>query len=91
MDAEAVNARLLLVAQGLIELVEGWPDGLRRLQHVAKSLLHGVEPAGRRQRLLSGRATHLQEVRGLRGSIIERVELKKVAEKKQEESEKRNR
>src|SRR6266545_6750714 len=71
--AQPVEAFLLLIAQGAVEILQRRPHGSHRPQHGSEPLLHGLDPSSRRARQF-GRARGLEDVERLRGRLLEPVE-----------------
>ena len=70
---EGIEPRLLLVVQEAVEFVQRRLHYCHPRYHRLDALLHGREPARRRQRYLC-RAGRLDVVRGRRGSVGDLVE-----------------
>src|SRR5262249_61359229 len=70
---ERIEARLLLVVERLIELLNHWPHSAHRLQHGLEPLLHGRDPP-RRRAWQRRRTRRLEDVERLRGGVLELVE-----------------
>src|SRR5262249_41096970 len=71
--SQRVETRLLLVAQPVVEFGKGGLHGVHRLKRGAEAPLHGLDPAGRRERLVA-RAVGLECLGGLGGGIAQFVE-----------------
>src|SRR5579872_5679179 len=73
LPAHRVEARLLVVAERIVEILERRLDRLHRLEHGAEPFADGVEPARRRARLLA-RAGGLDDIGGLRRGRLQGFE-----------------
>ena len=73
MRAEAVDTRLLLIAEQIVELGQRGLHRAQGLQHCVEPLLHSHEPTGRRQRLLR-LAVRLEDVGRFGQSVVEFLE-----------------
>ena len=72
--AHGVEARLLIVAERIVEVVQRRADGVDRLQHGLQMLAGRGEPRRRRARALA-RTSRLDDVGAVRGCRLQGVEL----------------
>ena len=72
-STRGIEARLLLVAEPIIELRERGLHGADRAERGLEPLLHGLDPTRGRERLVAG-AVGLERVRRLGGRILQFVE-----------------
>ena len=72
-ERKRIEARLLLIAEPVIELRERGLHGADRAERGLEPLLHGLDPTRGRERLIAG-AVGLERVRRLGGRILQFVE-----------------
>ena len=73
MLRKRVEARLLLVTEHVVELLERWPHHLHSIEHRLHALLHRIDAADRRQRHIGG-ARGLDDLSRLHRCIAKLVE-----------------